>query len=201
MASTQTLEIPAPDGASPARAPDGSAAAGRDETAAAAGRQLLLFDAGGRLYGCDIGAVREIIPFRRCTRLPGSPSYVCGLTNLRGTVVTVMDLAARLGGAGNPGAMPNDAAARPGRPDGVRDARRDGGSIIVAEYGTKVVGLAVDGVRDVQALADEALDTSAATGGASAAPAHGAVVRGLGQLGDEVVIVLDVQTILRQVLA
>jgi purine-binding chemotaxis protein CheW len=152
------------------------------------GRQLLLFRAGGRLYGCDIATVREILPFRRCTRLPGAPAYVCGLTNLRGTVVTIVDLAGRLGGVSASGG-----ALRPA-------ALRTDGSIIVAEHGAKLAGLAVDSVRDVQVLSDDRMADDAAAP-VAASPEEGAVVRGLGQLGDEVVIVLDVQTILRQVLA
>ena len=77
-------------------------------------------------------------------------------------------------------------------------ALRTDGSIIVAEHGAKVAGLAVDSVRDVRVLADDRMADDAA----SSAPAvDETVIRGLGQLGDEVVIVLDVQTILRQVLA
>ena len=180
MASTQTPETATrPElegGTSDALAPEEG------------GRQLLLFRAGGRLYGCDIATVREILPFRRCTRLPGSPAYVCGLTNLRGTVVTVVDLAGRLGGSTG---------------GEVRAASlRTDGSIIVAEYGAKVAGLAVDSVRDVQVLSDDRMaEDAAAPAAAGGAAEEGAVVRGLGQLGDEVVIVLDVQTILRQVLA
>jgi purine-binding chemotaxis protein CheW len=178
LASTQTPEIATrPElegGIADAPAPDEG------------GRQLLLFRAGGRLYGCDIATVREIIPFRRCTRLPGAPAYVCGLTNLRGTVVTVVDLAGRLGSESP------ESRTRPA-------ALRTDGSIIVAEHGAKVAGLAVDSVRDVQVLADDRMADDAAA--SAAATEDGTVVRGLGQLGDEVVIVLDVQTILRQVLA
>jgi purine-binding chemotaxis protein CheW len=158
-----------------------------DVDGSAPARQLLTFAAGGRLYGCDIGAVREIIPSRRCTRLPGAPPYVRGLTNLRGTIVTVIDLSARLGGAGH-GPAPAGG----------------GGSIILAEYGGTVVGLAVDGVREVQTVAASDMDSLGAAGAAApsgtAAGAAG-VVAGLGQLGGEVVIILDVQTILTQVLA
>lgn len=179
MASTQTPET--------ATVPDEEGRALDAPATEDGGRQLLLFRAGGRLYGCDIATVREIIPFRRCTRLPGAPAYVCGLTNLRGTVVTVVDLASRLGGAAEAGG-----ATRPA-------SLRTDGSIIVAEHGVKFAGLAVDSVRDVQVLADERLADDASA--PSAEGGEGAVVRGLGQLGDEVVIVLDVQTILRQVLA
>ena len=61
-----------------------------------AAARTLLFRVAGKTYGCDIDAVREIIPYRRATRLPGAPSFVQGLINLRGTIVTVLDLGTRL---------------------------------------------------------------------------------------------------------
>src|SRR5688572_29558867 len=95
-----------------------------DQLAAA---RTLLFRVAGDVYGCDIDRVREIITFRRATRLPGAPPYVQGLINLRGTIVTVLDLGARL--------------------DPTRQPMRDaGGSIILVEHGARVVGVAVDEV-------------------------------------------------------
>ena len=127
----------------------------------------------GTVYGCDIGAVREIVPIRHATRLPGAPTYVRGLINLRGAIVTVIDLAARL-------------AATAAVPDG---------SVVLAEYGSKQVGLAVDEVRDVQILSPDQFEI--ATGDV----ARGGIVRGLGHLDAGVVIVLDVPAVVRQVMA
>ena len=135
--------------------------------------RLLLFAVAGTVYGCDIGAVREIVPIRHATRLPGAPGYVRGLINLRGAIVTVIDLAARLAGA---------------------SAAREG-SVVLAEHGNKQVGLAVDEVRDVQMLAPDRFEL--ATGDV----ARGGIVRGLGHLDDGVVIVLDVPAVVRQVMA
>ena len=126
------------------------------------------------MYGCDIEAVREIIPYRRATRLPGAPSYVQGLINLRGNIVTVLDLGTRLD---------------PSRPQ-VRDA---GGSIILAEHGTRVVGIAVDEVMDVQAIAEEPVD-------AGLGDTRGGLVRGLGHLEDDVVVLIDIHMLVTQVL-
>ncbi len=135
--------------------------------------RLLLFAVGGHVYGCEISAVREIIPFRRATRLPGAPPYVVGLINLRGTIVTVLDLGLRLGES---------------------DVDRVGGSIILVDFRGKLVGIGVDEVRDVQPLAER--DVEAATG----EHARGGIVRGLGRLGEHVVVLLDVQMIVSQVL-
>jgi purine-binding chemotaxis protein CheW len=126
----------------------------------------------GTVYGCDIGKVREIVPVRRATRLPGAPSYVSGLINLRGAIVTVIDLAARLAGT---------------------TAAADG-SVVLAEHGSKQVGIAVDEVRDVEILAPERFEP--ATGDV----ARGGIVSGLAHLDNGVVIVLDVPAVVRQIM-
>ncbi|MFL5582868.1 MAG: chemotaxis protein CheW [Gemmatimonadaceae bacterium] len=144
----------------------------------AAARRALLFAVAGRLYGCEIETVREILPVRRCTRLPGAPPFVLGLINLRGTVVTVVDLALRLG-------VGRGAAAE--------------GSIVVVDLGTRVAGLAVDEVRDVVPLRPDEMDA----GGAAGADGYGALpdaVRGLARVGEASAVLLDVQSIVRQVL-
>ena len=134
--------------------------------------RTLLFRVAERTYGCDIDSVREIIPYRRATRLPGAPSYVQGLINLRGTIVTVLDLGARL-----------DAGRAP-----VRE-----GCIILATHGARVAGIAVDEVMDVQPIDEEPIATE--NGGESRG-----LVRGLGHLGDGVVVLVDLQTLVTQVL-
>ena len=133
--------------------------------------RTLLFRVAGKVYGCEIDAVREIIPYRRATRLPGAPPFVQGLINLRGTIVTVLDLGARLD---------------PARPP-VRD-----GSIILATHGTRVVGVAVDEVMDVQGISEEHVE---AHGGA-----RDALIRGLGHLESDVVVLIDIHTLVTQVL-
>ena len=139
--------------------------------------RFLVFGLGGRLYACPIDLVREIVPFRRCTRLPGAPGYVCGLINLRGTVVTVLDLGLRLGAPA---------------------VDRQEGSVILVEQGARVVGLGVDELRDVQRLAPEQIEApgaAAAEGGAGAA-----AVRGIARLPFGVVVLLDVGSIIAHAL-
>ncbi|HEX4936004.1 MAG TPA: chemotaxis protein CheW [Gemmatimonadaceae bacterium] len=138
-----------------------------------AGPRTLLFRAGGRVYGAEIEGVREIVPWRHATRLPGAPASVQGLINLRGIVVTVLDLAAWMDAA-----TPHQSALD--------------GSIVLVQHGTRVAGIAVDEVLDVQPLAAEPLP--------DAESGRGGVVRGLGRLDDMVVILLDIHTLVRQVL-
>ena len=60
-------------------------------------RELITFEVEGQVFGLDIMAIREIRAWSPTTRLPRVPSYVAGVVNLRGTVLPVIDLAARLG--------------------------------------------------------------------------------------------------------
>lgn len=135
-------------------------------------RRLVLFRVGGRVHAVELGAVREVIPSRRTTRLPGAPAHVAGLINVRGTIVTVIDLAMRLAG------RPADAA----------------GSTILVEHGTKLVGVAVDEVLEVRSFTADAIEPAGpASGGADA-------VVGTGHFGDSIVILLDVHALVGEVL-
>src|SRR6266550_1296153 len=60
-------------------------------------RRLLVFEIAGNGYACEMDAFREIVPNQEMTRLPGAPDTVCGLINLRGTIVTVIDGGTALG--------------------------------------------------------------------------------------------------------
>ena len=143
----------------------------------APGERILLFSVGERVYGCPVDAVREIVPSRRTTRLPGAPPYVRGLMNLRGLILTIIDLGVRLGESS--------------------PARADGSTVLI-EYRQRLVGIAVDEVMDVQALATDHLEQPTAPG---ATDRNAAVVRGLGHLGDgRVVILLDIHSVVGQVL-
>ena len=140
----------------------------------AARQRVLLFGVGGRTYGWAIDAVREIIPFRRTTRLPGAPSFVCGLINLRGQIVTVLDLGLRLAGSA---------------------VDRVEGSIILVEHGAKLVGIGVDEVRDVRFVGPEQVEAP------SGDEARSGIVRGIAHTDGEVAVLLDVESIVRQVLS
>jgi len=60
---------------------------------------LLRMAVGDDILAVPIQDVREIIQISRMTPLPRTPAFVRGVMNLRGAVVPVIDLAARLGGA------------------------------------------------------------------------------------------------------
>lgn len=65
-------------------------------TAQTAGQYLTFFLSEAE-YAVDILRVREIIAYGTVTRVPQTPDFVRGMLNHRGTVVPVLDLAAKLG--------------------------------------------------------------------------------------------------------
>ncbi len=99
------------------------------KTDGAASRELISFLIGTQEFCVDIMSVREIRGWTPATPLPHSPGYVRGVINLRGAVLSIVDLAARLG------FPPTEPSAR--------------AVIIVAQVGHQVVGLLVDAVTGI----------------------------------------------------
>ncbi|MCY2974670.1 MAG: chemotaxis protein CheW [Planctomycetota bacterium] len=62
-----------------------------------ASRQLCTFLLDGHLFGVDAQTVQEVIRYQEMTRVPKAPAAVSGLINLRGQIVTAIDLRTRLG--------------------------------------------------------------------------------------------------------
>jgi len=59
-------------------------------------RQFCTFFVDGHYFGLDVLKVQEIIRYQEMTRVPLAPSVVRGLINLRGQIVTAIDLRRRL---------------------------------------------------------------------------------------------------------
>ena len=59
--------------------------------------QFSTFRLADELFGVDALQVQEILPYQEITLAPLAPEYVRGLINLRGQIVTVLDLRRRLG--------------------------------------------------------------------------------------------------------
>jgi purine-binding chemotaxis protein CheW len=97
--------------------------------------EFITFRVAGQFFGIDIMCVREIRGWTPATALPHAPSYVRGVINLRGAVLPIVDLAARLGfGALEPHSRC---------------------VIIVAQIGRQMVGLLVDAVSDIVTRAQD----------------------------------------------
>lgn len=102
--------------------------------------EYLTFSLGAE-YGIDVQNVREIRAYEAPTRVPGAAPWLCGVLQLRGAAVPVVDLRARLG----------------------MQAAAYGASTValVVDRGGASTALVVDAVHDVTTLADDAIQTPA----------------------------------------
>jgi len=66
------------------------------ETARSLALQICTFTVGGLLFGIDVKEVHEVLRAQHVTRVPLAPGTVRGLINLRGQIVTAIDMRARL---------------------------------------------------------------------------------------------------------
>ena len=130
-------------------------------------RELITFVVQQQVFALDIMSIREIRAWSPVTRLPRMPVHVAGVVNLRGTVLPVIDLSARLGW-GHGEATPRHA-------------------IIVTQLDDKVCGLLVDSVSDIVTIADDSLQPPPLSGNDNIA----SFLEGLAAIEDQMVMVLD----------
>lgn len=138
--------------------------------------QLLTFMMSQEEYGVAILSVQEIRGWTQPTPIPNAPDYVRGVTNLRGTIVPIVDLRCRLG-------MPD---AKPG-PTTV---------IIVVRVHTsgkdRIVGLVVDAVSDVYTVLPEDFKPAPDFG-----PGQTDYTKGIVTLEDKMIIILNLDRIIQ----
>ena len=60
-------------------------------------RQYLTFKLADETFAVDVAKVREILEWTTITKVPQTPDYMCGVINLRGSVVPVIDLKQKFG--------------------------------------------------------------------------------------------------------
>jgi len=137
-------------------------------------RRLLAFEVGGTVLACDMESFREIVPSQRTTRLPGAPPTVCGLINLRGTIVTVLDGGIALG--------------KPA-------CARESGLILLVDYLERLIGVGVDDVHDIH---DVPIDQFVGAKAPEAMPAG--IVTGVVEIEGREVLVLDIKALVQQVI-
>ncbi|MGP0061854.1 MAG: chemotaxis protein CheW [Beijerinckiaceae bacterium] len=145
-------------------------------TKSAHSSELIAFRIGTQDFCIDVMSVREIRGWTPTTTLPQAPSFVRGVINLRGAVLPIVDLAARLG---FPAAEPS--------------ARH---VIIVTQVGNQVgnqfVGLLVDAVSDILTATDDLIQPTPSIASDTAK----AFVRGILAIEGRMISVIEIDSIL-----
>ncbi len=137
----------------------------------AGGRLLCTFHLGERLFGVDVSRVREILRRHSSTPVPLAPPAVEGLINLRGEIVTAIDLGRRLG--------LEEGGSRP----------RSANVVVLSRSGP--VGLLVDDVGDILEVDEEAGEPPPET----LRGRSGELVEKVYKLGEDLLVALDVDAV------
>ena len=132
-------------------------------------KQFATFYLDKLLFGVEVEKVQEVIRYQEMTRVPLAPPVVTGLINLRGQIVTAMDLRRRLELS-------------------QRDAEKLPMNVVVRS-GEEAVSLLVDEIGDVLEVEDESFEAPPETLQGVARE----LIRGAYKLKDHLLLVLDTE--------
>jgi purine-binding chemotaxis protein CheW len=130
------------------------------------------FQVGRETYGVPITSLHEIVRVPEITAVPDAPDYLEGVINLRGKIVSVMDLRKRFGEK--------------------QASLKKQNRILVVEHGGRLAGLIVDSASEVLKIPADAVEPPPAVfqeGGLNC-------VTGLGKVGGRLVVLLDMSKLL-----
>jgi purine-binding chemotaxis protein CheW len=136
--------------------------------------QLVGFRIGKETFGVPIGLVHEIVRVPEITAVPDAPEYVEGVINLRGKIVSVIDLRKRFGEK--------------------RIERTRKNRILVAEIERKMVGLIVDAASEVLRISPNEIEDPPDV----LDDAEIKYVTGVGKLNGRLVILVDLAKIMQK---
>jgi purine-binding chemotaxis protein CheW len=149
------------------------AAEARGKVGAGAGHhEFVSVTSAGQLFGIPVLQVQDVLGPQRITRIPLAPPEIAGSLNLRGRIVTAVDLRTRL-------RLPPLAEGRQGMS-------------VVVEHGSELYSLIVDTVGEVLSLSDADLERNPAT----LDPVWRDVAAGIYRLDKSLLVVLDVARVL-----
>src|ERR1051326_8275163 len=131
------------------------------------------FRVGHEVFGVPISLVHEIVRVPEITSVPDSPSYVQGVINLRGKIVSVVDLRRRFG------------------EKEIKTSKKN--RILVAETEGKLVGLIVDSASEVLKIPENEIELPPVF-----EQGENNYVTGLGKLNGRLIILVDLNKILQK---
>ena len=138
-------------------------------------RQYLTFKLADEIFAVDVAKVREILEWTTITKVPQTPEYMCGVINLRGSVVPVIDLKHKFGMAAT--------------------AKTVNTCIIVVEVlqdnETIVLGALADSVQEVFELEPEKIEPAPRIG----TNLNTDFLHGMGKHNDNFIMILDIDRV------
>jgi len=136
--------------------------------------QWVKFSLGGESYGIRVLKVQEIQRYSEISPIPGAPSYVLGIINLRGSVISVLNTREKFG-------LPDYEIT-------------DDSRIVILEVGKQIIGILVDSVAEVITLQASDVDLAPNVGNDETAK----FIDGVSNKSGELLILLDAEKILNE---
>jgi purine-binding chemotaxis protein CheW len=136
--------------------------------------QWVTFRLENETYGINVMQVREVLRYSEIAPVPGAPSYVIGIINLRGNVVTVVDTRERFG------LQSTD----------ITDNTR----IVILETENQVVGILVDAVAEVVYLRQSEIEVAPNVGNEE----NARYIQGVSHKNDELLILIEIKNLLTE---
>ncbi len=137
-------------------------------------RQCVTFQLDNETYAIDVMQVREVLRSVDIVPVPGAPSFVLGIINLRGNVVTVLDARMRFG-------LQTQSQGEESR-------------IIILERGDQEVGILIDSVSEVIEIDMQEVEPAPTVG----EEASNRYVEGVVTRNDQLVILVDLNRLLSE---
>ncbi|MEY8203519.1 MAG: chemotaxis protein CheW [Bermanella sp.] len=131
--------------------------------------QWVTFRLDNESYGINVMQVQEVLRYSEIAPVPGAPSYVLGIINLRGNVVTVIDTRLRFGLS--------------------QTETSDQTRIVIIETENQVVGILVDAAAEVVYLRQSEIETTPNVGNEETAK----FIQGVCHKNDELLILVDLE--------
>lgn len=138
-------------------------------------KQYLTFKLSDEVFGVDVAQVREILDYVKITKVPQTPDFMCGVINLRGSVVTVVDMNLKFGMK--------------------RTEQTVNTCIVVVEVKigdeTAVLGALVDSVQEVFEIEPQNIEPAPRIG----TKLNTEFIKGMGKRDENFIIILDVDKV------
>lgn len=134
--------------------------------------QWVNFKLAGETYGINVMQVQEVLRYTEIAPVPGAPSYVIGIINLRGNVVTVVDTRHRFG-------LPSGELT-------------DNSRIVIIEADSHVLGILVDSVAEVVYLRQSEIETAPNVGNDESSK----FIQGVCHKNNELLILIELDKLL-----
>jgi purine-binding chemotaxis protein CheW len=138
-------------------------------------RQYLTFKLSEEVFGVDVAQVREILDYVKITKVPQTPDFMCGVINLRGSVVPVVDMNMKFGM--------------------VKTERTVNTCIVVVEVVLNeektILGALVDSVQEVFEIEPDNIEPAPKIG----TKLKTEFIKGMGKRDDKFIIILDIDKV------